>query len=101
MDNVSTTFAMIDGMMIALPNEAKYIAQESSGTWFWYTRKPRLVNFDKPETGPYAWGVTGKNPVMVPNQRFQVLVTDVTAPCWTQTLTQTISGANMPSKVYS
>lgn len=99
--NNNRTFAMIDGMMIVLPDEAKYIAQEASGTWFWYERKPRLVNYDKPETGPFAWGVKNKNPVMIPNARYKVLVTEVVAPCWTQTLARTISPGLKPSAVYS
>jgi hypothetical protein len=53
---------LIDGVHIFLPEDAKYVFQESNGVWYWSSRRPRIVLDD--ETGEdLCWSHKNKYPI--------------------------------------
>ena len=38
----SGVYAVIDGQIILLPADAKYVCQDHRGSWFYCTRRPRI-----------------------------------------------------------
>jgi len=87
---VANVYAIIDGIPIALPKDAKYICQDKRGCWFYCARRPRIKDGD--------W-TPNKNPIQLRNDRghitARVLITD-TKSSWTKTLQSTIKRTQLP-----
>lgn len=83
-------YAIIEGIPIALPGDAKYICQDKRGCWFFCARRPRIKDGD--------W-TPNKTPIQLMNERGQlsarVLITD-TKSNWSTTLQTTIKRAQLP-----
>jgi hypothetical protein len=83
-------YAIIEGIPIALPRNAKYICQDKRGCWFFCARRPRIKDGD--------W-TPNKTPIQIINDRGQltarVLITDA-KPHWANTLQTTIKRAQLP-----
>lgn len=96
------TGTCIDGIWIPLPHEAKFVAQENNGVWFWFARKPRVVYDDEGPKEPIAWGFKNKRPIQYKNDKGYdaSLVTAVAPDNWLDTLTRTIRSEDMPSEIF-
>ena len=86
----ANVYAIIEGIPIALPSDAKYICQDKRGCWFYCARRPRIKDGD--------W-TPNKNPIQLHNEKgnitARVLITNTMAS-WTNTLQTTIKRTQLP-----
>lgn len=81
-------YAVIDGIPIALPKDAKFVCQDKRGCWYYCARRPRIKGGD--------W-TPNKTPIQVKNVKghTRVLQTDVKMP-WEHTLQSAVKRAHLP-----
>lgn len=88
--NLANVYTIIDGIPIALPQDAKYVCQDKRGCWFYCARRPRIKDGD--------W-TPNKHPIQLQTASGQltsrVLITDPKGP-WKKTLQTTIKKAQLP-----
>lgn len=80
-----SVYAVISGVPIELPEEAKYVVQDKRGCWFHAQRKPR------PDSGDWS---ANKVPIQLISSKGEllpkVLITPVSEEGWQNTVQQTI-----------
>lgn len=88
----ANVYAIIGGVPVGLPNDARYICQDVRGCWYFCNRKPRVKDND--------W-TPNKTPIQPhsPHGRLKasVVMTEVN-PNWANTLQSTIKRAQLPMR---
>ncbi len=86
-------YAVIEGVQVPLPLDARFYFQDKRGCWFWSTRKPRVKGDD--------W-TPNKMPVQINTEKghHRCLITArKAADAWRDTVMQVVSLDNMPLAV--
>ncbi|WP_045861648.1 hypothetical protein [Teredinibacter purpureus] len=88
--NLANVYTIIEGIPIALPQDAKYVCQDKRGCWFYCARRPRVKDGD--------W-TPNKHPIQLQTETgrlsTQVLITDP-KESWKSSLQTTIKKAHLP-----